>query len=99
MITYLRNSLDGGTVIIVNLTILKLIECPIQSMFAFVSEGRAYMTMFLLCRILTPLTFLCLCDVMLRRDPQHVVFSLCLQAVYKCLLDRVPEEQKDTNVQ
>lgn len=22
-----------------------------------------------------------------------------LQAVYKCLLDRVPEEQKDTNVQ
>lgn len=28
-----------------------------------------------------------------------LVFSLCVQAVYKCLLDRVPEEQKDTNVQ
>lgn len=26
-------------------------------------------------------------------------FSLCVQAVYKCLLDRVPEEEKDTNVQ
>lgn len=33
---------------------------------------------------------------------QHIdtcALSLCLQAVYKCLLDRVPEEQKDTNVQ
>lgn len=28
-----------------------------------------------------------------------LVSSLCVQAVYKCLLDRVPEEQKDTNVQ
>lgn len=27
------------------------------------------------------------------------VWPLCLQAVYKCLLDRVPEEQKDTNIQ
>lgn len=26
-------------------------------------------------------------------------FSLRLQAVRKCLLDRVPDEQKDTNVQ
>lgn len=29
----------------------------------------------------------------------RVLLSLLPQAIYKCLLDRVPDEEKDTNVQ